>query len=200
LRLKFESLPDSDALRQIVDRTDPVIVFDKPHKRLITEGTFVAWRHAGDWMAGVLSVPRPGGEFIATERAYVKAHYASLPDKEQEVLAHVERNYPAMVAILDHAAPARRAQFIASARPQALDRSQFGIRLADAMAQFYDVALRRQFMAQVVGHMAVLNNGLLNAGFYNSMTANIGAQQAATMAGMARMGAVQGMGNAMVVP
>jgi hypothetical protein len=50
LRFKFESLPKNDVFRQILDRTDPVVVFDLPHKRLITEGTLVAWQRAGVWI------------------------------------------------------------------------------------------------------------------------------------------------------
>jgi hypothetical protein len=187
LRLKFENLGANDALRLIVDKTDPVIVFDRPKNRLITEGTLAAWQRAGVWMADLLSVPRPGDDFIVAQRNFLKSHYTSLSDKEQDVVAHVERNYPAMVAILDRAPAAKRSDFVTSARPQALDRSQFGMRLADAMAQFYDVALRREFMARLVGDMAVLNTGLLNQKAYNDMVENIGNQQANTNAAMAHM-------------
>ncbi len=186
LRVHFESLPGNDALRQIVDRTDPVLIFDKPNNRLITEGTLAAWQRAGVWMTEFLSIPRPGDDFIATQRRYVKTHYASLPNKEQEVIAHVERNYPAMVAIIDAATPAKRAAAIAAARPEALDRSKFGLRLADVMAQFYDIALNQEFMSRLIGNMAVLNNGLLQAPMYTQMLRNIGEANAGT--------------NAMIVP
>jgi hypothetical protein len=76
-RLKFEKLAADDVPRRM-DRTDPVVGFDQSKNRLIT-GTLAAWRRAGVWMAGFLSVPQPAGDFVANQRAYVKAHYAALP-------------------------------------------------------------------------------------------------------------------------
>jgi hypothetical protein len=180
LRLKFEQLPPGDLLRQILDRDDPVVVFDKPNGRLITAGTLAAWRRAGVWMAGILSVPQPGADFAAIQGRYLKTHYASLSNSEQDVVAHVERNYPAMVAILDRATPAKRADFIAAARPEALDRTQFGLRLADAMAQCYHVALHEIFMSRLVGNMAVLNNGLLMAPMESDMLRHMGEENTKT--------------------
>ncbi len=47
---------------RILDRTDPVAVFDEPHNRLMTAGKRQARQRAAVRMAGLLSVSRPGDE------------------------------------------------------------------------------------------------------------------------------------------
>jgi hypothetical protein len=61
--VNIELVSSSEPMRQIVDRNDPVVVFDRAHKRLISEATLAAWQRACVWMAGVLSVPAPGADF-----------------------------------------------------------------------------------------------------------------------------------------
>jgi hypothetical protein len=163
LRLAMELLPASEPARQIVDAHDPVVVFDRAHRLLVTEGTLAAWQRAGEWIARLLSVSAPGADFIAKQRVDLKASFAGLPDSERAAVANVERDYPVMVNMLEHATPAQRAAYIASARPEAmhLDAVHFGRRLADEMAQSYDLALKQKIIEDGI---------LLNAGLgYNML-------------------------------
>jgi hypothetical protein len=161
MRYQFELLPAGEPARQIVERHDPTVLFDQANKRLITEGTLGAWQRACVWMTNFLSVPAPGPDFIAAQRAEVKAHFASLPSDKQEAIAHVERDFPDGVLLLDRADSEKREAFISKARPEALDPQKLGIRVADAMAKAYDIALQREIINSSI---------LLNAGFnYNGL-------------------------------
>jgi hypothetical protein len=64
-------------------------------------------------MAGLLCVPAPGSDFIATERDFLKSNYAALSDATQDSVAHVERDYPVMVMMMI----VRRRALTASNRP-----------------------------------------------------------------------------------
>jgi hypothetical protein len=164
MRYQFELLPATDPARHIVERHDPTVLFDRANKRLITEGTLDAWQRACVWMTHYLSVPAPGADFIATQRADLKAHFSSLPSDKQDAIAYVERDFPVGVLLLDRADSEKRQAFIAKARPEALDPQKLGIRVANAMAKACDIALQRE----IIDSSIVLDAGLNDNGSYHA--------------------------------
>ena len=95
----------------------------------------------------------------------MKASFASLPSADEEAIAHVERDFPVGVLLLNGADTAKREAFISKARPEALDRKKLFIRVADAMAEAYDVASQREIIdASILLNAGFNYNGLYHAG------------------------------------
>ncbi len=87
---------------------------------------------------------------------------------EQDSIAHVERDYPVSVLMVDHADAAQRSKLKDLARSQARDRGRFGFSVADDMRQLYDVAVQREIVDESIVLGAGLNyNGLYHAGMYH---------------------------------
>jgi hypothetical protein len=167
-RLGFEMLPADDPGRRIVEAHDPTVVFDKARKRLVTERTLTAWRDAFAYVANLLNIPGPPDDFVAAQRAYVRANFASLSDDRQEALAHVERNYPVTRTILEHAAKSRLDEWERQSRAIALplDPQQRGLRLADMLRQtFRDALTQEAFEQNLLLGSAANYNMLYHAGY-----------------------------------
>jgi hypothetical protein len=168
VRYEFESVPPNPST-DIVKRHDPVVVLDRAHKRLISAATLNAWERASVWMARQLSIPEPGAQFVSGESAFLKAKYESLPEARQNAVAHIERNYPLMVFLIEHAEPATRADFVRRARPLARDAGQFPWRLAEAMSEGYDAVVAAAVKEKAASDASVLNSGLLLNGSYHML-------------------------------
>jgi hypothetical protein len=147
-RLSVELLPDADPGRAIVEAHDPTVVFDRAHKRLVTERTLAELSRAYAWVSKLLDTPGPDAGFIAAERTFLKAQYAALPDARQDALAHVERNYPVTVDLVARADKAKIAAWAERSRPIALglDPQQRSLKLADMLAETYTAALDDQIV------------------------------------------------------
>jgi hypothetical protein len=167
-RLGFEMLPENDPGRRIVEAHDPTVVFDRAHKRLVTERSLAAWRDAFTYVAGLLNIPGPPEDFVATERVYVRANFASFSDDRQEALAHVERNYPVTRAILEKAEKSRLDAWEQQSRALALklDPQARSLRLADMLRQTVDDALTHaEFEHNLLLGSAANYNMLYHAGY-----------------------------------
>ena len=88
------NVPPSDIEYILAEKYDPVVVFDKPHPRIITDATLIALRGCTAWLAQKLHEPEPDGTFIASERSVLKSSYGHLTDDVQDAYAHVGRNCP----------------------------------------------------------------------------------------------------------
>ena len=118
MRYQVELLPASDPARQIVERHDPTVLFDRAKQHLIAEGTLAAWQRACVWLTNYLSAPAPRPDFITTQRADLKAHFASLPSDKHDAIAHVERDFPVGVLLLDRADSEQREAFTVKRGPK----------------------------------------------------------------------------------
>lgn len=159
-RLGAELLPDGDPGRQIVEAHDPTVVFDRTHKRLVTERSLVELSHAYAWVSKLLDTPGPGDDFISAERTFLRSQFASLPDARQDALAHVERNYPVAVDVIGRADKAKIDAWVRESRPIALrlDPQQRSLKLADMLSDTYTVALNSQLINNGVMHSIMLGS------------------------------------------
>jgi hypothetical protein len=168
LRLSFELQPQSDAARQIVEAHDPMVAFDRAHKRLVTERTLAEWRAAYAWIADLLTIPGPASDFIATERDYVRAHFASMPDARQEALAHVARNFPLAVALISQLPKAKADEYFRKSRQLAmgLDSEQRTLQLADMLASSFQITFDRRLARNGALLNSAANYNMLYHGGY----------------------------------
>jgi hypothetical protein len=160
LRLQLATLPESNLGRQIVERNDPTVVFDRAHHRLVTAASFAALRRGCTWMAAILGVRGPDADAIARERMGVQAHYDRLSDAQQETLAHLGRIVPLTIAAFDKADPARQAQFVKAVRPYGQDGRQLVPLTATVLAQANN-AIEMQRVHDSIVLMSTFNYNML---------------------------------------
>jgi hypothetical protein len=105
------NVPPSDIEYILAEKYDPVIVFDKPHQRIITDSTLISLRSCTEWFAQKLHKPAPDGTFIASERTELKLSYGHLTDDVQDAYAHVGRNCPHAIDFFNGVVAAQRDHF-----------------------------------------------------------------------------------------
>jgi hypothetical protein len=105
------NVPHDDIEYILTEKYDPVVVFDKPHQRIISQGTLVALRNCTVWLTQNLHKPAPDQSFLASERNLFRSSYARLSDDEQDAFAHVGRNCPRAVDFFNGVVAAKRVQF-----------------------------------------------------------------------------------------
>jgi hypothetical protein len=166
-RLGAELLPDNDPARQIVEAHDPTVVFDRAHKRLVTERSLVELSHAYAWVSKLLGTPGPDGDFISAERTFLRSQFASLPDARQDALTHVERNYPIAVEVIERADKTKIDAWVQESRPIALklDPQQRSLKLADMLADSYTVAINKELIDGILLGSAENYNMLYHRGY-----------------------------------
>ena len=166
-RLDVEMLPQSSPGRAIVEAHDPTVAFDRARKYLVTERSLSELRQAYAWVSKLLGTPGPGSDYIPSERAFLRAQFASLPDARQEAFEHVERNYTVTANLIERADKAKVDAWVRESRPIALklDPQQRSLRLADVLSETFTAALNEQLMRN-----AVMQNTQLDSGAeYNSL-------------------------------
>jgi len=175
-RLGAEMLPDDDPGRQIIEAHDPTVVFDRAHKRLVTERSLVELSHAYAWVSKLLDTPGPDGDFISAERTFLRSQFASLPDARQDAVAHVERNYPVAVETIGRADKSKLDAWVRESRPIALklDPQQRSLKLADMLSDTYTVALNSELLHNGVMHSIMLGSAAnFNMLYHSGYTSGI---------------------------
>lgn len=104
-------VPPSDIEYILAEKYDPVVVFDEPHQRIITEATLIALRGCTVWFAQKLHKPEPDGTFVASERVSLKSSYGHLTDDVQDAYAHIGRNCPHAIDFFSGIVAAQRDHF-----------------------------------------------------------------------------------------
>jgi hypothetical protein len=160
LRLQFAALPAGNVGRVVVERNDPTVVFDEKHHRIITQRSLAALRRACVWMAGILEVPGPQSNFVATTKVFISDHYDRLTDAQQETLAHTERDLPLLVWAYEKANAAKRKQFIESVRPYSRDRTELAP-LTVALLGAAQSAVQTKIINDSIVLMGQMNNTML---------------------------------------
>lgn len=105
------NVPPSDIEYILAQKYDPVVVFDQPHQRIITNTTLIALRNCTVWLAQKLHKPAPDETFIASERTRLKLSYGHMTDDVQDAYAHVGRNCPHTIDFFNGVVAVQRDHF-----------------------------------------------------------------------------------------
>jgi hypothetical protein len=108
---------------RIIAAHDPAIVFDAPHKRLITEQTVRVLQRANAFGATVFDVPPPGADFAGQMGQALARAYPTMDDGMQEAMAHAERDLPYAPGFLQGISPQKRAGFVQTYRAKIMAAS-----------------------------------------------------------------------------
>ena len=74
---------------RVVAAHDPVVVFDRANKRLVTERSLLVLRGAAAWTAKTAGIAGPDASFVDTARRGLRSRYASMTALAQEGFAHI---------------------------------------------------------------------------------------------------------------
>lgn len=159
LRLGIALLPHGDPAREIVEKKDPTLVFERANAYLVTEETLVAWREASGWVAGVLGVPAPAPDFIASQRRFVREHFAGLNAHEKDAIVNIASTFALAKAAVEKADKAKLAADIAAERPKARDPRTFPLYSAELLDTVAVGVMHAIFMQRLVENNTVLDNG-----------------------------------------
>jgi hypothetical protein len=122
---------------RIIAAHDPVIVFDTPHKRLVSEQTVRVFQHADIAGATVFGVPAPGPDFADQMRQALPRAWPGMDDGMQDAMAHAERDLPYAANFLQAMNPQNRAGFVQTWRGKIMaapDAAGQQLNLAEVMA------------------------------------------------------------------
>jgi len=149
LRLALAEAPAESPAARIVAAADPVVVFDRGQRLLVTERSLRLLREATAWTARAYGVTGPGDAFIEEERAIIRRDFASWPDTLQLAYAQIEANLPAGLLFFErHVDRARRDAAFAAWGRRGYGVPQLASQAADLMR--VGAALLRQRQAGAI--------------------------------------------------
>jgi len=122
---------------RIIAAHDPVVVFDRAHKRLVTVQTLKILEQGNRLGAQIFSVPAPGEDFVAEMRQAIPRAWPSMDDGMQEAMAHAERDMPYAMGFLQSANRQKLADFVRTWRAKIMaapDATGQQLNLAEVMA------------------------------------------------------------------
>ncbi len=108
--------PLASTERRVVNAHDPVVLYDAPGKRLVTERSLVLLHDAAAWKAQEIGLPGPDGTFTDKARQSIRAHFLELDPVIANGFAHMGQyahDEPYIFATLK---PDKLAEFKAKAR------------------------------------------------------------------------------------
>jgi hypothetical protein len=169
---------------RIIAAHDPVIVFDPPHKRLVSEQTVRILQRADTSGATVFGVPAPGPDFADQMRQALPRAWPGMDDGMQDAMAHAERDLPYAANFLQAMSPQNRAGFVQTWRGKIMaapDAAGQQLNLAEVMAVVGMTAFRHSQSGDgVQGALAgrlqmqdLANRQLEGAARSNSPTCNV---------------------------
>lgn len=130
---------------RVIEAHDPVVVFDRQHKHLVTVQTLRVLQRADRLGAALFDVPPPGPDFMARMREMIPRAWGNMDPGMQAAMAHAERDLPYAPGFLRGIAPGLLAGFIKQWRGKIMapnDAAARQLNLAEVMAVIGMTAFR----------------------------------------------------------
>jgi len=108
--------PLASTERRAVNAHDPVVLYDAPGKRLVTERSLVLLCDAAAWTAQEIGLPGPDGTFTNKARQSIRSHFLELDPVIANGLAHMDQYAHDEPYVLATLKPDKLAEFKTKAR------------------------------------------------------------------------------------